>query len=35
MFDENLVPEIWAKTPSTNQIAAFLNELNLQNKSMK
>ena len=35
MFGENLFPEIWAKMLSVNQIALFLKERNLQNKSMK
>ena len=35
MFGKNLVPEIWAKMLSANQIALFLKERNLQNKSMK
>ena len=35
MFGKNLVPEISAKMLSANQIAVFLNERNLQNKSMK
>ena len=35
MFGKNLVPEIWAKMLSANQITVFLNERNLQNKSMK
>ena len=26
MFGENLIPEIWAKMLSANQIAIFLNE---------
>ena len=32
---EILVPEIWAKMFSANQIAGFFNQLYLQNKSMK
>ena len=35
MFGKNLVPDIWAKILSTNQIAVFLKERNLQNKFMK
>ena len=35
MFGKNLVPEIWVKMLFTNQIAVFLKELNVQNKSMK
>ena len=35
MFGKNLVPEICAKILSVNQIAVFLNERNLQNKSVK
>ena len=35
MFGKNLVPETWAKILSANHIAVFLNERNLQNKSMK
>ena len=35
MFGKNLAPEICAKMLSANQIATFLNERNLQNKSMK
>ena len=35
MFGKNPVPETWAKILSANQIAAFLNVPNLQNKSMK
>ena len=32
---KNLVPEIWAKMPSANQIAGFLNWLYLLNKMIK
>ena len=35
MFGKNLVPDIRAKMLSTNQIAVFLKERNLQNKFMK
>ena len=35
MFAKNLVPEIWAKMLSADQIAVFLNEKNVQNKSVK
>ena len=35
MFGKNLVPEIWAKMLSSNQIKGFLNQLYLQNKMMK
>ena len=35
MFGKNPVPEIWVKKLSANQIAVFLNERNLPNKSMK
>ena len=35
MFGKNLAPEIWAKILSANQVAVFLNERNLQIKSMK
>ena len=35
MFGKNLVPVLLAKMPSANQIAVFLNEQNVQNKSMK
>ena len=34
MFGKNLGPEM-VKMPSANQIAVFLKERNLQNKSMK
>ena len=34
-FGKNLSPKIWAKMLSSNQIAVFLKERNLQNKSMK
>ena len=32
IFGEILVPEIWSKMFSANQIAGFLNQLYLQNK---
>ena len=35
VFGKNLVPEIWAKVLSANQIAGFLNQLYLQHKMMK
>ena len=35
MFRKNLAPEIWAEMFSANQIAVFLQERNLQNKSIK
>ena len=35
MFGKNLVPEIWVKMLPANHIAAYLNERNLRNKSMK
>ena len=35
MFTKNLVPKIEPKMLSANQIARFLNQLFLQNKSMK
>ena len=35
MFGKNLVPEIWAKMLSANQIAVLFKERNLQNKAMK
>ena len=35
MFGKNLVPEIWTKTLSANQIAIFVKEQNLWNKSIK
>ena len=35
IFWGNLVPEIWAKILLVNQIAGFLNQLDLQNKVMK
>ena len=35
MFGRNSVPEIWAKMVSANQIAVFLKDRNLTNKSMK
>ena len=31
MFGKNLVPEIWAKILSSNQIAVFLNKQNRLN----
>ena len=33
MFCKTLLPEIWAKMLSAHQIAVFLKERNLQNKS--
>ena len=35
LFGKILVPEIWAKMFSANQIAGFFNQPYLQNKSMK
>ena len=35
IFGKNLAPEIQAKMLSANQIAGFLNQVFLQNKSMK
>ena len=35
MFGKNLVPVLLAKMLSANQIVVFLNEQNVQNKSMK
>ena len=35
MFGKNFVPETWAKILSANQIAAFLSERNLLNKSIE
>ena len=35
MFGKKVFPEIWAKMLSVNQIAVFLNERNLPNKSIK
>ena len=32
MFGKNLVPEIWAKMLSANQIAVFLKERNIRKK---
>ena len=35
IFGKILVPEIWAKMLSANEIPGFLNQLYLQNKIMK
>ena len=35
IFVKTLLPEIWAKMLSVNQIAGFLNQLYLQNKQLK